>query len=202
MCIRFWLRINTQMRYFLGLILYFRFTFWYEIKARIAVSKNLILLENFFDFRRSKLWFTPTGHWFEHFSTKLKIITFVFEVIVPYVRDKLDSIWTEVKDKDSSQLSKVKSLLKRFYKYFDAIIGVVNFLFQLTYLLLPKQNFYKCYFWMFSLIVRRKNAFERKQDSPNGALGFWGLFWQYNIFLLFLAVKFLQWYFSQDSKQA
>lgn len=58
--------------------------------------------------------------------------------------------------------------------------------------------FFKPYFYLFSMIVRRQNAYERNQNAKQSMVG--KLFSKYNIFLLFLFMKFCEWYFSAQQQ--
>jgi lipopolysaccharide export LptBFGC system permease protein LptF len=65
------------------------------------------------------------GKGMKSFGKKDVLITLLFEVLVPYIRDKLDSKLTQLKTKNESDLSRKEKFFLRFYKYFDMFVEVV-----------------------------------------------------------------------------
>ena len=87
----------------------------------------------------------------------------------------------------------------KVYKWFDMSLEVLYFVFQFKYLLQSRFVYFKPYHLMFNFLIRRKNMYEMKQDMQKSTGTVWETLKSNNIFILFLAVKFLQWKYSSDA---
>ena len=94
------------------------------------------------------------------FFTNDKIVTLVCEVVIPYLRLKVQK-WYQEKQRDPSNLPFDKKYLK-IIPLLNAGFETICFIFRLNYLLQPKFGYFKPYLYLCNFLIRRKNVFETK----------------------------------------
>ena len=147
---------------------------------------NSLYAENFFSFSRSAISFTNNR--LKTYSRKHKIITIIFEVILPYLRLKLQK-WYQSKKNDPSGLSFNKKYLG-VIPAMNGIYSFIDFLYKLKFLLQKDFRFFKPYLHICNFLIRRKNMFEMKREEDQYSNKVLEILSKYNIFLLFLFVKY------------
>lgn len=156
---------------------------------------NCLYSENFFSFTRSAISFDKNK--LKKFKTKHKVLTVVCEVILPYLRLKLQK-WYQEKQRDPSSLPFKKEYLK-VIPVANSLFEFAVFMYQLKFLLQRDFRFFKPYLHLCNFLIRRKNTFELKQEEERYPNQLISLLSKYNVFLMFLFVKYCQWYFSQSN---
>lgn len=141
---------------------------------------NSTYAEHFYGFKRSH----KTEKGLKDLKPKQKALVLIFETVLPFVKLKIQK-------KMEQSTSEIK---KKIWSYINFIIEGLIFFFQLRYLLVEKFNFFKPYFYFFSIIIRRPNNYERQANRGQSIIS--KLIQKYNIFGLFILMKFLEWYFS------
>ena len=169
---------------------YLFFDLW--LQSYYLYKYNCLYSENFFSFTRSSI--VQKERRLRKFFTNDKIVTLVCEVVIPYLRLKVQK-WYQEKQRDPSNLPFDKKYLK-IIPLLNAGFETICFIFRLNYLLQPKFGYFKPYLYLCNFLIRRKNVFETKWDQDNY---YTTTLSKYNVFLMFLFVKYCQWYFSQNN---
>lgn len=156
---------------------------------------NWLYSENFFSFTRSAISFSNNG--LTPFTTKHKVLAIFFEVVLPYLRWKLNK-WYQKKLREPGTLPFDEKYLK-IIPILNATYSSFDFLYKLKFLLQQDFRFFKVYLHFWNLLIRRKNNFELKREDEMNQNSVMGILSKYNVFVMFLFVKYCQWYFSQSN---
>ena len=118
----------------------------------------------------------------------------------------LSSLKTRLSDSKFNSLCRI---VKRLYPLIHWAIEMCAFVFNTRYLLNDDANFFKLSHWLCAIAVRRKNKTDyireeggfaairqRALNPPSKIRMIIEAFRNYSVFLLFLGVKFAEWYFS------
>ena len=119
-------------------------------------------------------------------------------MVLPYIRVKIQK-WYQEKQRNPVGLPFKKEYLK-IIPILNASFEFTNFMYQLKFLVQRDFRFFKPYWHLCNFLIRRKNLFEEKQDEEEmNANLISTVLGKYNVFLMFLFVKYCQWYFSQSN---
>ena len=123
-------------------------------------------------------------------------MSLVFETILPYVKNKVMK-WVSANKERNERLCKIIEVV--VYASELSIFG-----YQFRYMIDPNFKHFKPYLQLFGIIIREQNQFEQQQVHQNwdkkSMLGkFLGILQQYSIFVLFVLMKWCEWYFSRSS---
>ena len=165
------------------------------LESYYLYKHNWLYSENFFSFTRSAL--SKDENKLVKFSGKHKTLVLLYEVVLPYLRLKLHK-WYQAKQQDSTDLPFDKKYLK-LIPILNGSYAFIDFLYKLKFLVQKDFRYFKPYLHFWNFLIRRKNTFEVKQEEESYSNGFFSLLSKYNIFLIFLFVKYWQWYFSQSN---
>lgn len=83
----------------------------------------------------------------------------------------------------------------KIYPWIHCLYEASSFFFQFKYLISEKFLYYKPYQFITKLLILRMTPQEAESSQPKTVMG--KLISNYNVFILFLFVKFCEWYFSQ-----
>lgn len=72
-------------------------------------------------------------------------------------------------------------------------------MYQLKYLLQRDFSFFKPYLHFCNFVIRRKNSYEMGEEENAYSNPLLNILSKYNVFLMFMFVKYCQWYFSQSN---
>ena len=120
--------------------------------------------------------------------TKVQILaTLLFETVLPYLKEKIEQY-----------LETVGSVKRRkVFEYLCRVCSLVEFIWQFRHLVDDEAKFYRPYLQFFRIAVRGLNQFEEKQRRKVDKKWYlFSLLRQYNIFGLFLIMRYAEWYFS------
>ncbi|CAI2377318.1 unnamed protein product [Moneuplotes crassus] len=149
--------------------------------------------ENFFSFTRSAVSFTNNR--LKQYSTKHKVITLFFEVILPYLRLKVHKWYLSKKGDANFQYKKYLKIIPLT----NGLYAFIDFLYKLKYLLQQDFKFFKPYLHLCNFLIRRKNMFELRTEEEKYSNKVVGVLSKYNVFIMFIFIKYCQWYFSQGN---
>lgn len=158
-------------------------------------KNNWLYSENFFSFTRSAI--SMNNSRLKKFSNKHKVLALLYEVVLPYLRLKLHK-WYQDKKNNPANLAFDKKWLG-VIPALNATYSFVDFMYKLKFLVQKDFRFFKPYLHFWSFLIRRKNMFELKREEDAYSNKLFGFLSKYNIFFIFLFVKFWQWYFSQSN---
>lgn len=159
------------------------------------LRKKATYSEYFFGFRRSVV--DPQTKSLKPLTKLHVFLSIFFEVLLPYLKHKIQRLFDEV------EWLRQRPKLKKLFSLLCYAVEVSLFSYQFRYLVDPKQKYFKPYLRATSIMVRRQNQFEMRQENEkSGSSVVMQLFQQYNIFALFLFMKYCEWHFSGRNQQA
>ena len=121
----------------------------------------------------------------ETFRTYHQVVSLFFETLLPYLKNKIVLIQEKYRK------------LAKFLQTLVYLSEFSLFYYQFRYLIDPKFMFFKPYFQLFGIIVRPLNQFEQGiSDKAYKKRPLLMLLQQYSIFILFMGMKWCEWYFS------
>jgi peroxin-12 len=165
------------------------------LESYYLYKHNSLYSENFFSFTRSAMSFTDNS--LKTFSGKHKILVLIYEVILPYLRLKLNK-WHQEKKQNPVNLPFDRKYLP-LIPLMNGGYTFIDFLYKLKFLVQGDFKFFRPYLHFWNFLIRRKNIFELQREEKSYSHPALSFFAKYNVFLIFLFVKFCQWYFNQDN---
>ncbi|TNV76516.1 hypothetical protein FGO68_gene4639 [Halteria grandinella] len=177
----------TSLRYYTHEI---ALVFELLIQSFYLLRKQATYSEFFFGFKRS----VRDGQFLKTLGYKQVLVSLICEVLLPYLKHRLLKAF-----EPGEKLEKYVKL-RKFIKITCYMVEMSLFSYQFRYLVDSKAQYFKPYLRISGILVRRMNHFEQRQASmQEGGSLVLRMFQQYNIFLLFLFMKYCEWHFRNNT---